>query len=119
MTDTDPDSIAPVALTATSTRGPVETHPAATKARTLWKTIAGEVNSMGNLLAAGNGFTLTKETAAIFAAVIAGVASLIGAITAGILSFLNEKSRQRHANVTVRHGMLREHATRFTTTAIE
>lgn len=74
---------------------------------------------MGTLLAAGNGFTVTKETAAIFAAVIAGVASLIGAITAGILSFLNEKSRQRHSNVTVRHGLLREHATRFTTTAVE
>ena len=47
------------------------------------------------------------------------MASLIGAITAGILSFLNEKSRQRHMNVTVRHGLLREHATRFTTTAVE
>lgn len=74
---------------------------------------------MGSLLAVNHGFTVTKETAVIFAAVIAGVASLIGAITAGILSFLNEKSRQRHTDVETRHGLLREHATRFTTTTVE
>jgi hypothetical protein len=49
---------------------------------------------MSTLLAAGGGFTVTKVSAVIFGAVIAGVASLVGALMAGFVALRNEKSRQ-------------------------
>ena len=55
----------------------------------------------------------------IFGAVIAAVASLVGALMASLVALRNEKSRQQHANVSARHTLLREEAAGFTMTAIE
>ncbi len=74
---------------------------------------------MTMLLAAGGGFTVTKVSVVIFGAVIAGVASLVGALMAGFVALRNEKSRQQHANVSARHALLREGAADFTMTAVD
>jgi hypothetical protein len=74
---------------------------------------------MSTLLAAGGGFTVDKVTAGIFVAVIAAVASLIGAFMAGFVALRNEKSRQQHANISTRHALLREEAAGFTMTAVD
>jgi hypothetical protein len=74
---------------------------------------------MSMLLAAGGGFTVTNVSAVIFGAVIAGVASLVGALMAGFVAFRNEKSRQQDAKLSARQALLREEAAGFTMTAVE
>src|ERR1700733_5886373 len=53
-------------------------------------------NTMDALLAAGGGFTVTKISVVIFGAVIAAVASLVGALMASLVALRNEKSCQQH-----------------------
>jgi hypothetical protein len=74
---------------------------------------------MSALAAAGSGSTVPTETAVILGAVIAGVASLLGALVAGFFARRNEKSRQQHENNATRRALLREEAAGFAITAVE
>jgi len=74
---------------------------------------------MSTLLAAGSGSTLPAQTAVILGAVIAGVASLLGALVAGFFAHRNEKNRERHERTVARYALLREEAAGFTITAVE
>ena len=82
------------------------------------------------MLASAAALTVTKDTAAVFAAVIVGAVSLTAALTAAGVAVLTEKSRQRAANelkalelgearIATKYALLRQAAAEFALTTVE
>jgi len=85
---------------------------------------------MTSLLLAKATLTISKDSAVVYAAFITGAVGITAAVTTGIFAVRNEKSRQRHADMTktlelaeartaARHTVLRLTAADFATTAVD